>query len=99
MNVVKHIVGSNDKHQTLFQSSNERNQNKDDIAKLRSHHFEGEHKLVNTNQQTYSCNNKTQLTRTSAFNVDKFIKVKDKIRSTFIQLSEKSERLTITQNN
>ena len=108
MNVVKHIVGSNDKHQTLvvlgkekttFQSSNERNQNKDDIAKLRSHHFEGEHKLVNTNQQTYSCNNKTQLTRTSAFNVDKFIKVQVKISSILIQLSEKIERLNIKQKN
>ena len=61
--------------------------------------MKGEHKLVNTNQQKYSCNNKTQLTRTSDVNIDKFIRVQDKISSTLIQLSEKIERFNLKQKN
>ena len=54
---------------------------------------------MNTNQQTYYCNNKIQFTRISAFTVDKFITVKDKISLTLIKLSEKSERSNIKQKN
>ena len=71
-----------------IQSSNERKQNKDDIAKLTSHHLEGEQKIMITDQQNYNCKDTPQLTSIDVYNVDKLTKKKVEVSSKLLQLSE-----------
>ena len=69
-------------------ASNERKQNKDDIAKLTSHHLEGEQKIMITDQQNYNCKDTPQLTSIDVYNVDKLTKKKVEVSSKLLQLSE-----------
>ena len=72
-----------------IQLSNERKQNKNDIAKFSSHHWKGEQKLMITDQQNYKLNDMPQLTSIDYYNVATSTKKKVNMSSKLHQISAK----------
>ena len=72
-----------------IQLSNERKQNKNDIAKFSSHHWKGEQKLMITDQQNYKLNDMPQLTSIDYNNVATSTKKKVNMSSKLHQISAK----------